>query len=851
MLDGIMIFPVRGPSRSRAGAAPMSLFLLATLACGTAAPPSPVAPAPRPAPVEVPARMVWPPALEPGATIAFVAPAGDLDRERMERARGRLEGMGYHVVQRDDLFAREGYLAGSDERRAEELMAAFRDPKVDAIFPGTGGYGTMRILDRLDYAFIRNHPKLVIGFSDITALHAALNRRAGLVTFHSPMPMWGLGSPEGMTPLAERWFLRALAREGGPWRYDATTLADLTSEAPAETGEDSGAPPAPLASWGHGRARGRLVGGNLSMISALEGTPYALDLRGAILILEDVREAPYRVDRMLRQLALAGELAQVRGVVLGQFTRAFDREGDRARDDPRYTIDGVLRQYFEHAGIPVLVSFPFGHVRDNVTVPLGAEVEIDADAVALTVLPGPDADGAWLPGLVPPPAPPVWRREAREVRPGLVLAKLEAGSRASSMRFQVVVAEESKQAAADAALARLEEAGFPVEVDHGITAEAPYFVRLPDFASRASAEQASALLARAGLAARVVEVGQDPSHPAGPWSARLLEVDPSQFRLQVAHSTDAAIGVETTRALAARRGALAAINGGYYVTQGLLEGDSTGLLKIDGRLLSEPDRGRGAVGFVERDGRVAPLFGRLALRGEARLADGTAIAVDGIDRQRGDDETILYTPEFHRTTLTTPPGLEVVVVGGRLVERRSGADAARIPADGWVLSLGARRALEVGERLRAGDPIAVSLALCPFGQPTTDCSATDAAWAEASDAVAAGPLLLRGGRPVVDDAADAFSQVFSRARHPRSALGVRADGTLLLLAVDGRQADRSVGMSIAELQRLLLELGAVEAINLDGGGSTTLVVEGEVVNHPSDGSGERANGDAILLFPRD
>jgi len=796
--------------------------------------------------------MTWPRPLAPGDTIAFVAPAAELDPERMALARARLEARGYRVVQRDDLFAREGYLAGSDERRAEELMAAFRDPEIDAIFPGTGGYGTMRILDRLDYAYIREHPKPVIGFSDITALHAALNRRAGLITFHSPAPMWGLGSPEGLDPAAERWFFHALERGAqDPWVIDAAGLeAEPAGPAapPAARSEDAGPPPAPLSAWGRGRARGRLVGGNLSMISALEGTPYAIDTRDAILLVEDVREAPYRVDRMLRQLRLAGKLAQLRGAVLGQFTHASAREGERGGDDPRYTIEGVLRQYFAEAGIPVLVSFPIGHVRRNLTLPLGAEVEIDADRVALTVLE--DAAGAWLPGAEPATPPPAWRRREVEVRPGLRRTELTAGSAAGAPRFQVIVAEQSEQREADAALARLEAAGFPGRVSYFTTRAGAYSVALPDFASRAEADAALARLAGAGIDGRVRETGHDLTSPTGPWTAHLLEVDPRAYRIEVLHSADAAVGLETTRSLATRHGALAAINGGYFVTSGLLAGDSTGLLKIDGRLLSEPDRGRAAVGFVERGGATHALFGRLTLAGAVRLADGTPLAVDGLNRARGADEAIVFTPEFHRTTLTGPAGLELVVAGGRIVERRSGRGGAAIPADGWVLSLGAERALAEGDRLAVGAPLALELRLCPFRGEEQECGAVDALWGEAADAVAAGPLLLADGHAVEADAADAFSRVFARARHPRTALGVRADGTLLLVAVDGRDPERSVGMSIAELAALLLELGAVDALNLDGGGSTTMVVEGRTVNRPSDPGGERRNGDALLVFPR-
>ena len=301
----------------------------------------------------------------------FVAPAGDLDRQRMLRAAARLEERGYRVVMRDDLFAVEGYLAGSDERRAEELMQAFLDPEVDAVFPGTGGYGTARIFDRLDYDAIRANPKPFIGFSDITGLHLAINRHAGLVTWHTPNPMWGLGSEEGMQPFTEEYFWKAMTESG------TAGCEGYSIEIP------EGAPQ-PVAIGG-GTARGRMTGGNLSLISALEGTPYAVDTRDAILMIEDTREAPYRIDRMLRQLQLAGKLSQIRGAVLGQFTRNYSRE-DQTTEDPHYSIEGVLRQYFEPLAVPVLMNFPVGHHPMNASLPMGGEVVVDADRGTLWVL---------------------------------------------------------------------------------------------------------------------------------------------------------------------------------------------------------------------------------------------------------------------------------------------------------------------------------------------------------------------------------------------------------------------------------------------------------------------------------
>lgn len=314
---------------------------------------------------------LWPKLLRSGDTIMFVAPAGVVDREPMMLAKKRLEERGYHVKMQDDLFAVDGYLAGNDKRRSEELMQAFRDPEVDAIFPARGGYGVMRILDRLDFDVILQNPKLLIGYSDITALHSALNRHAGLVSYHSPMPMVGLGSEENLTPFTAKYFFRAI--EARP-----ESKQDYLIEIPADV-------PQPV-SLGTGKARGRLTGGNLSLVAALEGTPYAIDTQDAILLIEDVGEAPYRIDRMLCQLQLAGKLKQIRGAILGQFTETGARDENDELKDPRFSAEGVLRQYFKPLGIPVLMNFPIGHQAMNCTLPLGGEVEIDADKGTLRVI---------------------------------------------------------------------------------------------------------------------------------------------------------------------------------------------------------------------------------------------------------------------------------------------------------------------------------------------------------------------------------------------------------------------------------------------------------------------------------
>jgi muramoyltetrapeptide carboxypeptidase len=311
--------------------------------------------------------LTWPRLLKPGDTVMFVAPAGPPKKDEVLCAKRRIEDRGYKVKMRDDIFEIEGYLAGTDERRADELMEAFKDDEVDAVLCVRGGYGVMRMLDRLDFDEIRENPKPLLGFSDITSLHAALQAKAQLVSFHGPGPASGLGSEEGPTDFTAKYVIRAL---------EATDEPGYAIEVPAAVSK--------VASYGNGRATGRLVGGNLSLISAIEGTPYAIDCEDAILLIEDVNEAPYRIDRMLAQLKLAGKLEQIRGAVLGQFTTEFVRE-DKLTDDERFDTNGVLAQYFKDAGIPVLVNYPIGHHKQNATVPLGAQVEVDADKKTLRI----------------------------------------------------------------------------------------------------------------------------------------------------------------------------------------------------------------------------------------------------------------------------------------------------------------------------------------------------------------------------------------------------------------------------------------------------------------------------------
>ena len=312
---------------------------------------------------------IRPSALEPGDTIAFVAPAGPAEWEPVRKYAEMLRQAGYKVRVPDDVADRKsGYLAGTDAQRADELNAMIRDPEVRAIFPVRGGYGLMRILDRIDYAALRADPKIITGYSDVTALHLAIAAQARLVTFHSPMPMSNLWKEEDPGhAFSARSFRRAVFSD----QYPADSCG-YTVEVPA------GCKPVCVVG---GKARGRLLGGNLTLICSTLGTPYAIDPTGAILLVEDVDEAPYRVDRALSQLRLAGILDGIAGAVIGTFTE--DDQADLAE------YDRVVQEYFGSLEVPVVMHYPVGHTRWNATLPHGGLVELDADELAVRVVEDP------------------------------------------------------------------------------------------------------------------------------------------------------------------------------------------------------------------------------------------------------------------------------------------------------------------------------------------------------------------------------------------------------------------------------------------------------------------------------
>ncbi|OQX12971.1 MAG: hypothetical protein BWK76_16905 [Desulfobulbaceae bacterium A2] len=305
-------------------------------------------------------RPVYPQTLRPGDTIALFAPAGPLRRpDRLRAGIDILEQAGYRVLLPPDLPRREqDYLAGDDSSRLAELHRLWADDSVRALVAVRGGYGCLRLLPHLDFELIRQRPKLLLGFSDLTALLRAVGQGANLVTFH--------GAMAGNLDSSDRDTVEAtLALLAGrlPWQRRLTGIEVLRG----------------------GRARGRLAGGNLTTLAHLLATPWEGDWANTLLLLEDTGEAPYRIDRLLTQLQLSGRLTQICGLLLGDF-HAIGDDPAQARAQ-REAIWQRALDLTEAAGIPVWGGLPLGHAGRNLPWPLGVEAEMDSGRNTVTLLP--------------------------------------------------------------------------------------------------------------------------------------------------------------------------------------------------------------------------------------------------------------------------------------------------------------------------------------------------------------------------------------------------------------------------------------------------------------------------------
>ncbi|CUT03826.1 S66 peptidase family protein [Candidatus Chrysopegis kryptomonas] len=302
-----------------------------------------------------------PQALKKGDVIGIISPASSPDDfSRIEKGISYLESLGYKVKLGKHIYKRFGYLSATDDERAEDLNKMFADREIRAIFCVRGGYGTPRILDKIDYNIIKRNPKIFVGYSDITALQLAIFKKTGLITFSGPMLAVDMYSD--FDPYAEEFFWKILTAKSKKIEIknpDGVELIVLR----------------------HGVATGTLLGGNLSLLASIIGTRFQPNFKDSILVIEDIGEEPYRIDRYLSQLKNAGILNRINGCIIGQFTDCVAKEPEKS-----LTLEQIFNDYFGSLKIPVVSNLSYGHIPRKITLPIGANVKIDTKRKSITII---------------------------------------------------------------------------------------------------------------------------------------------------------------------------------------------------------------------------------------------------------------------------------------------------------------------------------------------------------------------------------------------------------------------------------------------------------------------------------
>ena len=313
--------------------------------------------------------VIKPKALGQGDTVGLITPSTFVsDPERLDTVERTVRYFGLVPKWGKSVGKKWGYAGGTIDERLDDLHSMFVDSSVKAVFCVRGGYASGQLLDRIDYKLIAAHPKIFIGYSDITAMHLAIHKMTGLITFHGPVPT------SAFTQFTQSFYRKAL--------FEAKALGELTN--PPESNPLR--PSHRLRTVRAGRARGRLIGGNLSLVAATMGTPYEIDTRGRILFVEDVEEQPYSIDRMLTQLRLAGKLRDAAGIVWGECNDCRARDYKASFAEGSFTTAEVVDRILGTAGVPVLSGLTIGHTDDQLTLPEGAMAELDADKGTLTIV---------------------------------------------------------------------------------------------------------------------------------------------------------------------------------------------------------------------------------------------------------------------------------------------------------------------------------------------------------------------------------------------------------------------------------------------------------------------------------
>jgi muramoyltetrapeptide carboxypeptidase len=308
--------------------------------------------------------IIKPKSLSKGDTIGLVTPSSSISRASFEKALSNLDSLGFVVKYSENMRVRKGFLAGTDQQRVDDLHAMFTDESVAGIVCARGGYGAGRILSLLDYELIKNNPKVFVGYSDITALHFAIQKFAGLTTYHGPV-----GASE-FTKFTRDSFEDVLMKSKKRYEFG---VDDIKKDDPNHIVIAGGV------------ASGQLVGGNLTLITSLMGTPYDIDFDNKLVFIEEIGESPYKVDRMFTQLLNSGKLNKASGIVFGVFNDCETKESD-PDFDTSLSLKEVLLDRFGHLKIPIAYGLPFGHISNNATIPFGIRANFNAEKGTLTYL---------------------------------------------------------------------------------------------------------------------------------------------------------------------------------------------------------------------------------------------------------------------------------------------------------------------------------------------------------------------------------------------------------------------------------------------------------------------------------
>lgn len=300
-------------------------------------------------------RIIKPKRLTKKDVIGIISPASSPDDSTLiEKGITYLEKLGYKVKVGNHVGKYNGYLAGSDEERVNDFHQMFRDKQVKTIICVRGGYGAVRLLDKIDYKIVRNNPKIFVGYSEITALQMAIFNKTGLITFAGPMLTSDFANEISSFTEENFWCNITSNKKIGKLKHPYTKLPAIT----------------------RGSTSGRIVGGNLAVLTSLIGTNYFPDLRKKILLLEDVQEKPYKIDRYLNQLRLNKAFKLISGIILGRFVDCYEHDPEKRT----LTLGEIIDSYFHKLDIPIIYTFPHGHIKDKITIPIGINVKVNANS---------------------------------------------------------------------------------------------------------------------------------------------------------------------------------------------------------------------------------------------------------------------------------------------------------------------------------------------------------------------------------------------------------------------------------------------------------------------------------------